>query len=1095
VNSIRRLFLASALLLFPVSGLPAAAQAAPSPGWTLDSFATPVNFSTADNANCLVTSDDICDAYQVTATNAGSQQTDGSNVTLTDSLPAGLTVKDIQFFWHGPGADFYELSGPNLGHFFCNTTTLTCTIPSSFGFHVFPDDTLKMIVNVTVDDPNASGPLTNSATVSGGGAPDAHASSQNTPNLSLPFGTANFSNYIAAPDGQPDTQAGDHPYELTTRIDLNTAIRIPPDGPGTTETLRTSVEDLKDVVVDLPIGFAGSALATPQCTFAQLSSFISNGKTGCPSDTVVGHIRTLPVTDSEIDGPLYNMVPERGVAAEFAFADATGGSHVLYSSVVPTPAGYVLRTTAPDTPQIRLTDIVTTFFGNPAVKDSSGNTPVAMFTNPTECSGQPLVTAIHMDSWKRPGRFNANGTPDFSDPNWASSTTKSPPVGGCNTLDFSPTLQARPTTNLADSPSGLHVDLHIPQSEDPSGRGTANLRKATVTLPEGLVINPSGANGLQGCSSAQIGIDPGTGVPNPDRPNCLVASKIGTVEVDTPLLANPLLGAVYVATPHDNPFDSLLAIYVAVDDPQTGIVIKLAGHVEPNPVTGRLRTTFDDNPQQPFSDFKLDFFGGATASLRTPATCGTYSTTSELTPYSAPDSGPPATPSDTYSISQGPNGSACSNSESAEPNSPSFDAGTVTPIAAAYSPFVVHLRREDGSQRFASVTVTPPPGLLGKLAGTPYCPQSALDAAAAKTGAQEKASPSCPAASQLGTVTVGAGAGPAPYYTAGKAYLTGPYKNAPLSLAIVTPATAGPFDLGTVVVRTTIQIDQSTGQITAVSDPIPQILQGIPLDIRSVAIALDKPNFSLNPTSCDPMAVNGQLLSTLGQAAALSSHFQLGECGRLAFKPKLAISLEGATRRGANPALRAVLTMPPGGANIARAVVALPDSEFLDQGHIGTVCTRVQFAAQQCPAGSIYGYVKATSPLVDYPLEGPVYLRSSSHKLPDLVAALRGPASQPLEIDAVGRVDSVNGGIRTSFESVPDAPVSRFVLSMPGGNKSLLENSTDICRAGHRATAEFTAQNGKVLDLEPALKNSKCPKRKKHSHHHRALQHRLRPTR
>jgi hypothetical protein len=555
------------------------------------------------------------------------------------------------------------------------------------------------------------------------------------------------------------------------------------------------------------------------------------------------------------------------------------------------------------------------------------------------------------------------------------------------------------------------------------------------------------------------------------------------VEVDTPLVDHPLPGDVYIAIPHDNPFDSLLAIYLAVDDPPSGTIVKLAGHVIPDLETGRLTAVFDDNPQLPFEDFELNFFGGAAAPLRTPPTCATYSTTSELTPWSAPQSGPPATPSDGYAITKAPGGGSCPTVEGALPNSPSFDAGSASLIAGTYSPFVLNLRRDDGTQEFSTVSVTLPPGLTGKLAGTPYCSDAALAAAAAKTGAQEKANPSCPGASQVGVADIGAGAGPAPYYTQGRAYLAGPYKGAPLSMAIVTPATAGPYDLGTVVVRSALRVDPETTRITAVSDPIPQILQGIPLDVRSIQLKLDKPDFTLNPTSCDPFAVTGQLISTLDQSAALQNSFQVAECGRLAFKPKLSLRLKGGTRRGDHPTLRAVLTKAPG-ANIAKASVALPHSEFLDQAHIGTVCTRVQFAAGACPKASIYGKARAITPLLDHPLEGLVYLRSSNNPLPDLVADLNGQIHVVLD----GRIDSIRGGIRTTFEAVPDAAVSKFVLEMSGGKKGLLVNSRNICKSVNRANVLFDAQNGKTADSRPELKND-CRKGKPHRTrrgHHRA---------
>ena len=390
----------------------------------------------------------------------------------------------------------------------------------------------------------------------------------------------------------------------------------------------------------------------------------------------------------------------------------------------------------------------------------------------------------------------------------------------------------------------------------------------------------------------------------------------------------------------------------------------------------------------------------------------------------------------------------------------------------------MHLRREDGSQRFAALTNTPPPGLVAKLAGTSTCPDSALAAAAAKTGKAEQASPSCPDSSRVGTVTVGAGAGPSPYYATGTAYLTAPYKGAPLSLTIITPATAGPYDLGTVLVRTALRIDPATATITAVSDPVPQILEGIPLDVRSIDLALDRPDFTLNPTSCDPLAITGELVSSIGTVAPLFSRFQVGECGRLGFKPKLSLALKGATKRATNPRLIATLTARSGDANIASAQVTLPRAAFLDQSHIGTVCTRVQFAADTCPPGSIYGKATATSPLLDYQLAGNVYLRSSANLLPDLVVDLRGPAHQPLRFELAGRTDAVKGALRNTFDLVPDAPVSSFQLELFGGKRGLVELSRNLCKGRYRATVKLTAHNGERSETEPLVANS-CKRKAK----------------
>ena len=868
------------------------------------------------------------------------------------------------------------------------------------------------------------------------------------------------------------SQAGGHP-DFVTNFKLNL------DGTGD-PFART-----RDTFVDLPPGLIGNPSVVEQCNAVQFQA------EGCPQDSQVGLIEVDVLGLSTMVQPVFELEPTKpNVLARLGFIAGPFQNTIdIRLRSAGKDADYGLTAAIEGTTsQGALLRAVTTIWAVPADESHdlqrirsneelgyttprhSGLVPKPFMINPTAC-GDPLSVGFAIDSYLQPGVFSAASAPLGT-------------ITGCDALDFSPTIQARPTTNAADSPSGLDFDLHIPQAalQDPEELAEATLKDATVVLPEGLVINPSGANGLDGCSPSQIGLLTAAGQEprfNGAHPSCPDASKLGTVEVDTPLLDHPIPGAVYAATPKENPFNSLLAIYILLDDPQSNLIVKLAGHVQADPVTGQLTTTFAANPPLIFEDFKLHFFGGATAALRTPPTCATYTTEATLTPHSAPASGPPATPSDTYSIDASPTGGACPTTSAARPNAPSFDAGALTPIAGTYTPFLIHLRRADGSQEFSKIDLTPPPGLTAKLAGTPPCPEAALLAAAQKSGREEEAAPSCPAAAQIGTVSVGAGAGPAPYYAKGTAYLTGPYKGAPLGMAIITPATAGPYDLGTVLSRVALRLDPASAQISAEADPIPEILEGIPLDVRRIDVAIDRPGFSRTGTSCDPFAVAGQLLSTLGQAAALRAPFQLGECGRLAFKPKLALALKGGTKRGAYQQLRATLTAKEGEANIASTQVTFPHSTFLAQEHIRTVCTRVQFAAHACPPGSVYGHATALTPLLDQPLSGPVYLRSSNHTLPDLVVALKGPEEIPIEVELAGRNDSKRGGIRNSFEVVPDAPVTKFTLTMLGGKKSLLVNSRDLCNGTQRASVSILAQNGARLDSRPLVHNSCKAKAKK----------------
>jgi hypothetical protein len=938
----------------------------------------------------------------------------------------------------------------------------------------------SMLFTVQADPGLGRGTLTPgaSASVCGGGvsacpAPADTASEASLPTW-LPFDVTAYEGANTDAASNPFTQAGGHPQQTSVYVHYTETIAenksdtiVNPDG-------AIPAGQVKDVRVDLPPGLVGNPLVATRCSEAQLVA----GQ--CPFDSQVGTFKLFsPNGEDGVTYQIYNMVPPPGRPALFGLQLLTGIFVHLYPQVR-SNGDYGLTMRSDSLGQgLPVSGFRATFWGVPA--DSSHDAertgpgcpagcasalPEKSFLSlPTSCAG-PQPMPLHVNSW-------LPGQEDFVD-----ASLDFPANTGCNSLDFSPTLQARPTTNVGDAPSGLDADLHIPQNgDDPDNPAVSHLKEATVTLPEGLALNPASANGLEGCSSAQVGLTSAVGSTpvhfSADPAQCPDASKIGTVQVDTPLLDHPLPGAVYVAMPHDNPFDSLLAIYIAVNDPPSGVVAKLSGHVVPDPDTGQLVTTFADNPQLPFEHFILHFKSGAGAPLRTPALCGDYSTASELVPWSG---NPAATPSDTWSISQN-----CATSPAGQPNAPSFDAGTVSPIAKSHSPFVLRLRREDGSQQFAAVTVSPPQGLVAKLAGTSICSDADLATAASKSGTQEKAASSCPASSEVGNVVAGAGAGPAPYYAPGKVYMAGPYKGAPLSFAIITPAAAGPYDLGTIVVRTALYVDSKTAKITAVSDPIPSILAGIPLDVRTVDLRLDRPEFTLNGTSCDPSAVEGQVTSLLGQIAPLSSRFQLAECTGLGLKPKMSLRLKGGTTRGKHPALRLVLEPRAGDANLSSLSVALPRSEFLDQAHIGTVCTRVQFAADECPAASIYGEVSVQTPILDYPLVGHAYLRSSDNLLPDLVPDLRGPAYQPIRLEAAARTDSVHGGIRSTADFVPDAPFTKLVVQLQGGKKGLLQNSTNICRTTFRATVKYTAHNGDAMTAHPVLKNPQCKKRRKHS--------------
>jgi hypothetical protein len=1013
-----------------------AASAQGVPQWTLVSSSNPTDFAPGDLGDQLI----------LTAVDSGGESADGAvtPITITASLPAsGLTLSSA-------GVVAARGGFPSGAAMSCQTSpTISCTTTEA----VIPGEVLEMVLNLDVAA-DAAGVLSAEVAIVGGGAASATTNSKTTVS-STPAGPG------IAPgsslSARSTSQAGAHPT-LTAAFSLATTA---PDTPAGTA---------KNVSLELPSGVVAAADSFPVCPPAAVAS------ASCPAGSTVG--RAFVTTQVAGGGsgredfplPIYDVVPEPGEAAAFAF-DVPGASPTrLGLGVVPT-GGYHLSLVSGGLDEATpLLAAVLTLWGVPA--DVSGEGPRrALLTNPTSCGAEALTTTLSLDS--------------PPEPDVSSALNSLPPSTGCDLLDFDPSITVRPDTTDADSPTGLVAEVHLPQSEDPDGLAEAQLKKAVVSLPPGLALDPSLANGLQACSLAQIGIS-ALGVPDAEAPSCPAASKLGSAEVDTPLIGHPLPGSIYLARQDENPFDSLFAAYLVIDDPATGVLVKLAGKIEPDRQSGQLTVSFDQSPQLPMEAVKLHVTGAAGAPFSTPATCGTKTTTSELIPWSSPE-GATAAPSDSFQINQGAGGSACVADEAQEPDTPGFEARTTTTTAGVYSPFVLALRREDGAQRFKSMSVTLPKGLTGKLAGIPYCPDAQIAAAEASAGSVEQQSPSCPAASELGTITVASGAGPTPLITHGHAYLAGPYKGAPISIVTITPALGGPFDLGTVVDRIASYIEPQTAQIRNVTETIPQILDGLPLDIRSIAISLDRPGFMLNPTSCKPMALSGSVTSPAGASVTLSSPFQVEGCRRLGFKPHFSLQLKGGTKRHDFPSLRATLTMPKSAhANLADVVVSLPHSEFIEQGHIKTICTRVQFAAgagngEECPKNSIYGHAELRTSLLEKPLRGPVFQRSSDHVLPDLVMSLRGQ----IDLSEDGKIDSDKmGGIRTTFGLVPDAPFSKFRLVMQGGTKGLLVNSENICSKPQRARIVMVGQNGKKLIERPLIaddcKNHRAPG---HRHH------------
>jgi hypothetical protein len=992
-------------------------------------------------------------------------------VTITDTLPSGLTPTEAGFKYK-----------PSVGQGLPNAEQGPCTLAGQevtcvISKTIFAGSTVRIFVAVAVDA-GLTGEVAGEVRVEGGGVAMTSHPPTTIAAAQAPFSFLDPPGVFAGVSDQAGgiPSAGSHPYLLQFNLDIATDTDLIP---GTYEPSG----DLRRVALELPQGLVLNPTAVETCPLQILTTAgAGEPPRECPPAAQIGEATVSFAGLPYGVVPLYELVPPPGAPAAFGFSlegltvvvqggllgnfHLTGGSSELLK-------------------KFRVSDIGLNFWGVPYDASHNFARNGGEVGGPENCNevGGCHIEAPAVPLVTMPTSCNESTTARATAESWSGQKIeKTVPlmnrelhaiqIAGCSELSFRPTISSQATTVSAESPSGLDFSIHQPQEESPEGRATAALKDATVTLPEGMSLNPAAANGLAACSEEQMGYAPEEGkIRFATTPQiCPDAAKVGTLSVHTPLLDEDQPGAIYVAKPFDNPFGSLLAIYLAVEDETTGIVAKLAGKVTPNPVTGQLQATFAENPELPLEDIDLHFFPGARGVLTTPLTCGPQTTTSTLTPWSTPE-GADAHPSDSFGISTG-----CSPSEAAAPKTTTFTAGTQSPISGAYSPFVLRLSRPDGSQHITGIETTLPEGLLGKLAGVAYCPEVGIARAISRErpemGKAEQAEPSCPASSEVGTVQVTAGSGSAPIPVSGHAYLAGPYKGAPLSLVVIVPAVAGPFDLGTVVDRVALNVDEYTARIHAVADPLPTIREGIPLNARSIELRLDRPSFTLNPTSCEAMAIEGTATTQAGQSEPLSNRFQVGECGRLKFKPNLSLKLSGATGRTGHPALKATVTYPNKGtyANIARAQVSLPHAEFLHQAAIADACTKPLLAARACPKKSIYGKARAWSPLLDKPLEGPVYLVGGyGYKLPAMVAELNGQ----IRFLLVGKIDTgKSGGIRNTFEVVPDAPVSRFVLQIRGGKHGLLENSEDLCEKPRKAGVAFTAQNGRSLRLTPRISNN-----------------------
>lgn len=1033
-------------------------------GWYSDSAVAAPAWNVASVSNTTAQPGTTFD-YFLEVRNVGDVATnDGDVYTLTVTLPDGMIGVS------GSGFDCPTAAGASA--FTCTRDVSQSTLQSQ-----------GLRATITVDiDANASGIRTATFEVGGGGAPESAITVDPVLVSATPrvFGIDTFDAQVTADaSGSPFTQAAGHPYGATTSFDFNTATDPNPlIGP-----LRP-IEPTKDVVVDLPPGFVGDPTAATRCTLPDLANTVfTDPQPLCAPTSQVGTVMIRQSGQGVVGNlvgpvPFYNMVPPPGAPARFAFN--AFGTVVVLDAELRSGGDYGLSVAARNISEgIALIGSTITLWGVPADASHDGERACpgtrnpwvggptcangaprsAFLRNPTSCTA-PVVglpTTMRAASWFEPG--------DFVQATSFSHLPRAYPYGpiewgpqqgpdGCARVPFTPTLKASPVeASKAAAPAAMTFDLTLPQNDEPASIGQADLRKAVVTLPQGVRVAPGSADGLQACSSAQIALR-STG-----DPTCPVASKIGSLTIDTPLLDEQLKGGIYLAKPFDNPFNSLVAIYLVAKGP--GLIIKLPGQASMDPDTGQITATFDDNPQLPFERLHLEFKGGPRAPLALPKRCGTYTTHAELTGWN----GRRTSSDSSFTVTEDARGKPCPSTFT-----PGFEAGTDNPIAGKSSTFLLSLTRDDEDQELKSITVDLPEGLLGRIASVPLC-----DEGNARAG-------SCADSSKVGSVTVGAGAGSNPFYiTNGRAYLTGPFKGAPFGLSIVVQAVAGPFDLGTVVVRSALFVDKHDASVRVVSDPLPTILDGIPLDVRDVRVAIDRDGFFLNPTSCAEKQIDGTITSTEGATANVSSRFQVSDCADLALKPKMVLKVgkQGRTGRNASTPFTATLTQTPGQTNLKSVKVTLPTTINARLNVVNRACTRAEFEAGNCNKARA-GSAVAVTPLLKDPLRGGAFFVRNGHPLPDLFVALRGQ----VDFDLIGRI-TIPGSKRlaTTFDMVPDVPISSFSLSLVAGRQGPVGTTTNLCsRRARKANAQidFQGQNGKTRFVDQRLKIVGCQKARRH---------------
>jgi hypothetical protein len=844
-----------------------------------------------------------------------------------------------------------------------------------------------------------------------------------------------------------DSQAGGHP-DLTTSFTF--------DEPGLAESAS-------NVTFNAPEGLFGNPSVLLRCSSSDLAL------QQCPANSQAGLVTIYANhagNPSELLGtaPLFSLEPGEDQTALFAVVVPTLGIPIQISVAVRTGSDYGLRFKVEELTQTApLASAKLTFWGFPAAAlhqperfpkgapgepagcpgsvDASCTSGVfasvpnrPLIDNPTVCTGEPLKATLSVQTYQDP----ANPT---------STQASYPETTGCEKEVFSPVLFSNLTTSETDSASGLDLEIRVPQlfGDSPT---PSQLRSAIITLPPGLTINPDAADGQGACSEVQAKFETELAMACPD------GSKIGTFSLDTPALEGPLVGSIFIGQPQPG---NQYRLFLAADG--FGVHAKLVGTFHPDPQTGQLTAQLLDLPEVPFDNFQLHLFASDRGLLATPNHCTLYPISGRLFPWNA--TLPDLTLSDNVSLTTGPSGGECPGQT--RPFHPRLEAGTSNPLAGAFSSFHLKLDRDDGDQFLGDLNFKMPPGFTGSLRGISYCTEASIASAAENLGKTEQANASCPASSQIGTTNVAAGPGSHPFHAVGKMYFSGPFKGAPLSLVAITPALAGPYDYGTVVIRVALHIDPLTAQVSAASETMPQIIGGIPIRMRSIQVNIDKPNFTINPTNCSPFSVDSQGIGDQGTITDFSSYFNVVNCATLPFRPKMTIKALGgpkATKRSQDPSLRFDLNTRPGDANIKSVAVTLPKAFQVDQRHLGNICSKAELAAKHCEGRQAIGTVSAQTPLLDQPLSGPAYAVSGYGVLPHVAFILAGQVTIVPEAEST----SVKGGhLKTVVPVIPDAPIGHFRLTLFGKNQGYITNTRDLCVSPAVTTVEYAAQNGKSL--------------------------------